>query len=270
MKRKVSIQTGRSDTSAPRGRSRNGVPWALRAVVFLVGCLSTQAGQTWTSSAAQTALVELFTSEGCSSCPPADRWLGGLTQHPQLWTEFVPVAFHVNYWDNLGWKDRFATPEFTHRQRAYVAFWGGQTLYTPGFVVNGRERGSIGGTGLLMPSRESPGVLRVEQAEENRFILRFTPQDGLDGPLEGHLAILDCGVNVQVERGENAGRALRHDFVVRSLASEALNPSGRETTGSITLPTVPLEKGARRAVAAWVTRRGSPVPLQATGGWLVE
>ena len=83
----------------------------------------------------RVAFVELFTSEGCSSCPPAERTLSKLTTHPSLWKTFVPVAFHVNYWDNLGWKDRFASVEFTQRQRTYASGWNSGTVYTPEFVL---------------------------------------------------------------------------------------------------------------------------------------
>lgn len=91
------------------------------------------------SPATRVHLVELFTSEGCSSCPPADDWLRGLKTERGLWREFVPVAFHVDYWDNLGWPDRLASPRFTERQRAYAAAWRANTVYTPGFVLDGRE-----------------------------------------------------------------------------------------------------------------------------------
>src|SRR5499427_291609 len=87
----------------------------------------------------QVTLLELFTSEGCSSCPPAEKWLSGLKADQELWKKIIPVAFHVDYWDRLGWRDRFAKPEFTSRQQHYAAAWGGDSVYTPGFVVNGKE-----------------------------------------------------------------------------------------------------------------------------------
>jgi hypothetical protein len=87
------------------------------------------------SDKTQTALVELYTSEGCSSCPPAEEWFSTLSANPGLWKQFVPVAFHVDYWDDLGWKDSFATPAYTQRQRDYAAAWGSSSVYTPGFVL---------------------------------------------------------------------------------------------------------------------------------------
>jgi hypothetical protein len=101
---------------------------------------------TFDSGETQTSLIELFTSEGCSSCPPAEKWISNLKSNPDLWKKIVPVAFHVDYWDHLGWRDRFSKQEFTERQRRYAATWGGDSIYTPGYVLNGREwRGWFGG-----------------------------------------------------------------------------------------------------------------------------
>ena len=72
----------------------------------------------------QSTLIELFTSEGCSSCPPAEKWMSGLKSNQDLWKKIIPVTFHVDYWDHLGWRDRFAKPEFTSRQQRYAAAWG--------------------------------------------------------------------------------------------------------------------------------------------------
>src|SRR5437867_10582189 len=71
----------------------------------------------------RTALLELYTSEGCSSCPPAEAWLSKLKDAPGLWRDFVPIAFHVDYWDSLGWKDPFAIKAYSERQRDYAASW---------------------------------------------------------------------------------------------------------------------------------------------------
>ena len=84
-------------------------------------------------------LIELFTSQGCSSCPPAEVWLSKLKSEPGLWKNFVPLAFHVDYWDYLGWRDPWATKEFSDRQRNYAEAWRRDSVYTPGFVLNGRE-----------------------------------------------------------------------------------------------------------------------------------
>src|ERR1043166_2523994 len=89
------------------------------------------------SSGKQTALLELYPSEGCSSCPPAESWLSRLTKSSGLWKEFVPLAFHVDYWDNLGWPAPCAAGQFSDRQRAYAQSWHSRRIYTPEFVLNG-------------------------------------------------------------------------------------------------------------------------------------
>src|ERR1043166_1377606 len=87
---------------------------------FIGNVVSAVAGElSFQSSEQRTPLIELYTSEGCSSCPPAEAWLSKLKTEAGLWKDFVPVAFHVDYWDHLGWRDRFASAVFTERQRAY-------------------------------------------------------------------------------------------------------------------------------------------------------
>ena len=94
---------------------------------------------TFRSTTEQTALLELYTSEGCSSCPPAEAWLSGLKESPGLWKSFVPLAFHVDYWDYLGWRDPWAARLYSDRQRAYAGRWHSESIYTPGFVLDGKE-----------------------------------------------------------------------------------------------------------------------------------
>ena len=91
------------------------------------------------SGRSRVALIELYTSEGCSSCPPADRWLSKLRNERQLWRDYVPIAFHVDYWDYIGWRDRFAHTEYSNRQRQYQREGGTGVVYTPGFFNNGEE-----------------------------------------------------------------------------------------------------------------------------------
>src|SRR2546429_1375645 len=110
------------------------------------------------SSAQKAHLIELFTSEGCSSCPPAEAWLSKLKSEPRLWKDFVPLAFHVDYWDHLGWRDPFAAKEWTARQYQYSANWKSESVYTPGFVVDGRE---LRDPSIPAPASDKPGVLKL-------------------------------------------------------------------------------------------------------------
>ncbi|MCW8988476.1 MAG: DUF1223 domain-containing protein, partial [Gammaproteobacteria bacterium] len=85
----------------------------------------------------KNTLIELYTSEGCSSCPPAEKYLNNFTKKKDLWKTWIPVAFHVDYWDYIGWKDRFAEKKFAQRQRQYAQLKRASTVYTPAFMVNG-------------------------------------------------------------------------------------------------------------------------------------
>ncbi len=116
----------------------------------------------FTSPERQVRLIELYTSEGCSSCPPADRWLSGLLTESHLWSSVVPIAFHVSYWDYLGWRDPFASEEYAKRQRIYASY-GGTNVYTPGFFVNGREwRGFFENRVLPSPPNLRPGIFKIK------------------------------------------------------------------------------------------------------------
>jgi hypothetical protein len=97
--------------------------------------------ETWVlaSDVERTTLIELYTSEGCSSCPPAASWLSNLKQQPDLWQAFILVTFHVDYWDDIGWLDPFAKPEHAQRQRLHQRQGNSRSVYTPGFIVDGKK-----------------------------------------------------------------------------------------------------------------------------------
>lgn len=215
------------------------------------------------------ALIELYTSEGCSSCPPADQWLGTLADKPGLWKEFVPVEFHVNYWDSLGWKDRLATRDFTAREYAYSSAWGSPNVYTPCFVRNGAEWKPLQGGPTA--GNDTSGILSVEVGDDGKCKVEFQPGPGArKAAYEVHLALLGGGLSSKVTAGENGGRTLEHEFVVLGLSESELLGDAAEVTARATLP-IPkpiVGDAKRRALAAWVVRRGDLTPLQATGGWL--
>ena len=222
---------------------------------------------TFQSTESATTLIELFTSEGCSSCPPADKWLSKFKNNPDLWSHVVPVAFHVDYWNNLGWRDRFSRPEFTERQRGYGAAWGIESIYIPNFVVNGREwRGWLGGETMPV-RRENAGNLRVILTDRKQVEAAFIPIGTPPPSLQLEVALLGSDLASDVKRGENRGRKLQHDFVVLSLARIDMRSASDRWSG-----TVSLSSGANvdkpTALAAWVKSGETGVPLQATGGWL--
>jgi len=214
----------------------------------------------FSSGEKRTRLIELYSSEGCSSCPPAEAWLAGLADASKLWRDFVPVAFHVNYWDQLGWRDRFARPEFTARQRAYASEWNSDTVYTPEFVLDGQEWKAAAPRQPPSLSAEKTGILKIEYETDGACRVAFA------GAMAGevHVALLGGGIISDVRAGENQGRQLHNEFVVLALKSATLQ------NGMVAL-NLPLSQGkdvGRHALAVWVTRRGELMPVQATGGWL--
>ena len=253
-------------TRSPLSSAR--IPDAAVAAVLVLGALvATDAGaRSFSSGARQVDVVELYTSEGCSSCPPADRWLSGLKAEPGLWTEFVPLGFHVDYWDYIGWRDRFASPEHSARQRRYARAGGLKSVYTPGFVVNGREwRGWFRGASRPASS-QIVGPLNVDIVEDVARI-RFRPVT-TDGPFHARVALLGTNLATEVRAGENRGRQLVHDFVVLSDVEVPLAEDGDAWRAEA--PLAPLASDVARggAIAVWVTAGSHPAPVQATGGWL--
>ena len=229
-----------------------------------------------------TPLIELFTSEGCSSCPPADRWLAGLARSGRLWKDFIPVAWHVDYWDQLGWVDRLATPGNTRRQESYSRVWKGRGMYTPGLVVNGREwRDWNPSVSLPTVIKDQVGILELKSKTPGEFDLSFQPvpafmESAQSEAMEATIVWLGSGIESSVRRGENAGATLRHSFVVLSSTSAPLARvvTAASNGGPTSVPTwvarirlsPPAKSMPRPAVAAWISRVGNPVPLQAVGG----
>ena len=160
------------------------------------------------SAATVPTVVELYTSEGCSSCPPADRWLTTLLGRDDV----LALGFHVNYWDKLGWPDRFAIPEATARQYQLADWNNSRTVYTPQVVVNGRD--SRAGAALPAVRPASPVALTL-QREGDQVTATVAAAPGATQRLDGYWAVLEDRHVSAVRAGENAGETLRHDHVVR-------------------------------------------------------
>ncbi|MDQ2919756.1 MAG: DUF1223 domain-containing protein [Verrucomicrobiota bacterium] len=244
----------------------------MRRIILAVCLVSASAfaaeKQTFESSETPATLLELFTSEGCSSCPPADAWMSRLKSSGDLWKNVVPVVFHVDYWDHLGWRDRFAKREFTARQQRYAAEWKSGSVYTPAFVANGREwrNWSDGGT-VPINSSGKVGTLRVTIDESRKIAARFTPASQSNESFQLNVALLASDVESNVARGENSGRKLHHDFVVLALANATLRDADGGYFAEVTLPNEQLSDKPV-ALAAWVTGAEGKPPIQAVGAWL--
>jgi len=171
-------------------------------------------------------VVGLFTSEGCSSCPPADRWLSGLASAAAE-GRVLPLAFHVDYWDYIGWKDPFAKPEYARRQRTLAAQQGLVAIYTPQVLLDSRDFRHWSNSrvfpqdGSVSPPVDAPATITLElvrnTASRWRANVRAHFKDRLmERGAFLHLALFENGLQSSIAAGENAGAKLRHDFVVRN------------------------------------------------------
>ncbi len=222
------------------------------------------------SAPERTALLELYTSEGCSSCPPAEAWLSGLKDSPRLWKDFVPVAFHVDYWNSLGWKDAWSDAEFSERQRSYAQLWRAENIYTPEYVLNGKEwRNWFAGKNGPKSDGEKVGILTVASSGTNRWQVTFVPEKNSAARYEIHAALLAGGIISAVKAGENRGRDLRHDFAVVNLVQIGMTTSNGVAKGRFIISPPKSDAGTTRALAVWVTLADELQPVQAAGGWLI-
>jgi hypothetical protein len=239
---------------------------AMRRLIFLPAtalfCFSAMAhaGETvFESGPVKVHLLELFTSEGCSSCPSAEAWLTSLKKDDRLWRDVVPIAFHVDYWDHLGWRDRFASKEWTQRQRDYAARWKAESVYTPGFVLDGAE------SRAQVPRRSEAAVGTLQlKTDGTEAHVSFKPAKTDGSGYDVNMATLGFDLSSKIAAGENSGRKLSHDFVVLSLQKIEAKAGAAEVIFKIDRSR-PDKIGA---LAAWVTYPGDPTPIQATGGWL--
>ncbi len=163
-----------------------------------------------TAGAQPPLVVELYTSEGCSSCPPADRWLSTLKGR----SDVLALAFHVGYWDHLGWTDRFARPEFTQRQYQWAKTHRASNVYTPQAVVDGRDW--RGWPALPRAGSAAPVSLRL-QRQGDQVTADIGPAADGTPALAGYWAVAEHNHSSKVRAGENAGETLVHDHVVRLL-----------------------------------------------------
>lgn len=185
---------------------------------WITGLISGGLIATASVAAAETrpVVVELFTSQGCSSCPPADAFLRDLSQRDDV----IALALHVDYWDYIGWKDSFAQPAFTARQKAYAHTGGRRSVYTPQMIVGGQDH-VVGthqqdATALIQrhAAAETGVDISVTPGGDGQFTIRADAQPGVTGPLSIHLVRYVPLRTVDITRGENKGRTVDYANVV--------------------------------------------------------
>lgn len=174
------------------------------------------------SGPARVALLELYTSEGCSSCPPADRWLSQLNAQGFNADRVIPLSLHVDYWDYIGWRDPFANPAFSARQREMARLGRSSTVYTPQVMINGRDFRSWYSSGNF--AREIESMKQAPARANIQLKLSKTSTDrvealvsvtGRKDNLVLYLALYENDLWSSVSAGENSGVKLHHDYVVR-------------------------------------------------------
>jgi hypothetical protein len=207
-----------------------------------------------TSAAQAPTVVELYTSEGCSSCPPADRWLSTLKGRPDV----LALSFHVTYWDRLGWPDRFASPEGTARQHELARLFGSPQVYTPQVVVNGQDWRRW----PQLPTAAAPAPLVVSLQREGGVVTaQVAATTTGSARLAGYWAVLEDGHTTRVRAGENNGETLRHDHVVRLYQPLPAWAAAQPRTASLQVSTG-VPEHPRRVVFV-VTDAATQKPLQA-------
>ena len=215
--------------------------------------------QTFQSSTAKTQLLELYSSQGCSSCPPAERWISKQIHNPDLWNTFIPVVFHVDYWDYLGWKDPFSNKQYSARQRKYHYQGGISSVYTPGVILNGREWRGWYRNHSLPISEIKPGQLKATLKDE---ILKIHFEHAQ--PMNVNIALLGFNIKTNIKNGENRGKTFTEDFIVL----DKINMFSKEASWVIDISSMQINSGQRYALAVWINKPDKLQPLQATGGWI--
>jgi len=221
------------------------------------------------NSRADATLLELYSSEGCSSCPPAEAWVSELKNSPSLFTEVFPVVFHVDYWDGLGWPDKFAKATYTQRQRSYAAALGQNSVYTPEFIAGGREWRAWFNGGR-QPQSETPttGELSLQVKPDGQQVIgTYMPhsQETSSSSYTLNVALLGTNIRSDVRRGENGGRQLVHDFVVLDYMSVPLVKDQNFRSVSIDMTSATNDRPG--ALVGWVSSSDGRI-VQTAGGYL--
>ena len=244
----------------------------MRVFVFLMlglGALTAQAAQCVSQSGpGTTALVELYTSEGCSSCPPADRWLASLGQRYAP-ASVVPLALHVDYRDYIGWKDPYAKRELSLRQRKLSQLQRMALVYTPQVVLQGRDwrlwhARAFDEEVARINAQPAKARLKLELLPARATGLEVEASAELAEPLDDavlYLAAYQSRLESRVTAGENRGRILTHDYVVLEWLGPFAIASRRVERR--TLPLLPGAGAANSGAAAFVQNRRTGEVLQA-------
>jgi hypothetical protein len=213
----------------------------------------------------QAALVELFTSESCSSCPPAERFLNRLKKKEGLWVEFVPLEFHVDYWNHLNWQDQYSQKEFTQRQQAYNQVIQ-RGVYTPQMILNGEDHRSWRRRGIEGLDHPKVGKLKASvNLKEGKGTIEFKAVKGVNQP-KCFAALMKEGKSQKITSGENRGKIAQHEFVVHELSENKMIKE--KGVYNCQLSFTKSRDGKSHAIAFWVINGQNLNVIQAAGAFL--
>ncbi len=222
------------------------VVMTISTLIASTSVFASASGCSAKSAGAQRPLIELFTSEGCSSCPPADRWLSAQRAKIER-GELSAIAWHVDYWDQLGWKDPFSIAAATPRQR-WLAGQSRAQVYTPGVFLDGREWRRWGSAAAPSTDARTAPALSLDVERQDGKLHANAVLSGLRENAKLMFVTQTMARDSQVARGENSGRLLRHDFSANALSEVALKNDEAQQSYSVDLA---LPTGAA-AVTAFV------------------
>ena len=240
--------------------------------VMLLGITRVSHAATCTAQSAEhrVAVLELYTSEGCNSCPPADRWLNGLQDRGFDTQRVIPLAFHVDYWDYIGWRDRFAHPAFSQRQRSLADRNNASFVYTPQFMFDGHDirrpwlAGSLSEKLQSVNSQSAQLKMRLEQSTRAKTVrVSLTVTNIAAQSAHVYVVLFENGLHSEVKAGENAGKKLYHEYVVRELSDAVAVAPGKTLTHKFVIDLPPDSEPPRLGLAAFAENAVSGATMQA-------
>lgn len=218
------------------------------------------------SSVEQTHLLELYTSQSCSSCPPAERWMNDLEKRAGIWKSFIPISFHVTYWNHLSWKDKFSQDKFTLRQREYARA-NGTGLFTPQVTLDGQNFSSWSGFSDKNLSSQKVGILKVK-IDNNKAQVHFHREQG-KGDLLCYGAYMKSGFSTKIPAGENSGKILNEKFVALKLYQASASQIKNIYTCNFDLDLSQKQLHDKQtSLVFWMTQKSNLKVVQAVGSTL--
>ena len=228
---------------------------------------------TFQSGERRNLLIELYTSQGCSSCQPAEQLLSNLLASDKLWKSYFPLALHVDYWNYLGWTDTYANPLTGERQQQHLKLNNISNIYTPEFVINAKEwRGFFRADRLPPVPTEVSGQLVLQFDTETKDAKMQLHNLAKTRPALCHFGLLTFDENVEIMAGENSGLTIAQDFVLLSL--DSVDAEFNNNNYQCRVKVSALEQinnlgidGRKYAIIGWMENIIA-APIQVTGGWL--